>query len=67
MGEKPLVNFYRSSIESVLTYCIIVWFASRSEADERGFQRNHYCQKHVMYFCFVNKRILNHFPDSEII
>jgi len=60
MGEKPLVNFYRSCTESVLTYCIIVWFARRSEADERGLQRNHFCQKHVMsYFFFVNKRMLN--------
>lgn len=28
MEEKLLLSFYRCSIESVLTYCISVWFIS---------------------------------------
>ncbi len=39
LNGKLLVNFYRCSIESVLTYCITVWHASCSEADKKGLQR----------------------------
>lgn len=39
LQEKLLLSFYRCSIESVLTYCISVWYASCSAADRRDLQR----------------------------
>lgn len=39
LQRKLLESFYRSSIESALTYCISVWFASCSAADRRALQR----------------------------
>ena len=38
VGEKLLVTFYRSSIQSVLTFCISVWFSQHTEADRRKLQ-----------------------------
>ena len=37
--EKLLVTFYRSTIESILTYRITVWFSHCTEADRRRLQR----------------------------
>ena len=37
--EKLLVTFYRSTIESILTYCITVWFSHCTEADRQRLQR----------------------------
>lgn len=39
LGEKLLMAFYRSSIESVLAYCISVWYAGCSAADRRALQK----------------------------
>ena len=36
---KLLVSFYHCSTESLLTYCITVWYANCSEADRRALQR----------------------------
>ena len=33
------MTFYRSCVESLLAYCITVWYASCTEADRRGLQR----------------------------
>lgn len=37
--QKLLVSFYRCSIESILTYCICVWFASCTVAERKALQR----------------------------
>ncbi|XP_029938457.1 NACHT, LRR and PYD domains-containing protein 3-like [Salarias fasciatus] len=37
--EKLLVTFYRSTVESILTYCITVWFSHCTEADRQRLQR----------------------------
>ena len=37
--EKLLVTFYRSTIESILTFCIAVWFSHCTEADRKRLQR----------------------------
>ncbi|KAF7657317.1 hypothetical protein LDENG_00028710, partial [Lucifuga dentata] len=34
-----LVSFYHCSIESILTYCISVWFASCTAAERKALQR----------------------------
>jgi len=39
LQEKLLLSFYRCSIESVLAYCIPVWYAGCSAADRRALQR----------------------------
>ena len=39
LDQKLLVNFYRSTIETLLSYCITVWYSSCTEADRKGFQR----------------------------
>ncbi|XP_033978014.1 vomeronasal type-2 receptor 1-like, partial [Trematomus bernacchii] len=39
LATKLLVTFYRSTIESLLTYCITVWYASCTEADRMRLQR----------------------------
>lgn len=39
LQKKLLVSFYHYSIESVLTYCISVWYASCSTVDRRALQR----------------------------
>ncbi len=36
---KLLVSFYRSTIESVLVYCISVWYSSCTAADKKALQR----------------------------
>uniref|UniRef100_A0A3Q3JQD9 Reverse transcriptase domain-containing protein n=1 Tax=Monopterus albus TaxID=43700 RepID=A0A3Q3JQD9_MONAL len=38
-SQKLLVSFYRCSIESILTYCICVWFASCTVAERKALQR----------------------------
>lgn len=41
-----MVAFHRSTIESILTYCISVWLAGLSAADRRAVQRiNNTAQK----------------------
>ena len=37
--EKLLVTFYRSTIECILTYCIMVWFSHCTEAERKRLQR----------------------------
>lgn len=37
--QKLLLSFYHYSIESVLTYCMCVWFASCTAAQRKAFQR----------------------------
>lgn len=37
--EELLVAFYSSTIESALTYCIAVWYASFSAADRTALER----------------------------
>ncbi len=37
--QKLLLSFYRSTIESILTYCISVWFAGCSVADKKALER----------------------------
>lgn len=39
LSERLLVAFYRSSIESILSYCICVWFKSCTVAEKRALQR----------------------------
>lgn len=39
LESKLLVTFYRACIESLLTYCISVWYASCTEADKKRLQR----------------------------
>ena len=39
LQRKLLVSFYRSTIESVLTYCITAWYAGSSPADRTALQR----------------------------
>lgn len=48
MGEKLLVNLYHSSIESVLTYYIIVRYACCFEADTRRLQRIIYMAQRII-------------------
>ncbi|XP_037401999.1 uncharacterized protein LOC119265423 [Pygocentrus nattereri] len=38
LQEKMLVSYYRSTIESVLTYCISTWYSSCSVAERRALQ-----------------------------
>ena len=38
VGEKLLVTFYRSTIESLLTFCISVWFSQCTEAERKKLQ-----------------------------
>uniref|UniRef100_A0A3B5Q3T5 Reverse transcriptase domain-containing protein n=1 Tax=Xiphophorus maculatus TaxID=8083 RepID=A0A3B5Q3T5_XIPMA len=37
--EKLLVSFYKCSIESILTYCICVWYNSSTAAQRKALQR----------------------------
>ncbi len=39
LKEKLLETFYRSAVESLLTYCITVWYCSCTEAERKGIQR----------------------------
>src|SRR4029434_10602553 len=39
LSPQILVNFYRCTIESILTNCISVWFGSCSVADRKTLQR----------------------------
>ena len=39
LDTQLLVTFYRSSIESVLTYAVTVWYSSCTEADRKRLQR----------------------------
>jgi len=39
LATKLLMTFYRSTIESLLTYCITVWYTSCTEADRMRLQR----------------------------
>lgn len=37
--QRLLLSFYRCSIESILTYCLCVWFSSCTVAQKKAFQR----------------------------
>lgn len=39
LDKKLLVTFYRSSFESLLMYCMTVWYASGTEGDRRRIQK----------------------------
>ncbi|KAI3372007.1 hypothetical protein L3Q82_006878 [Scortum barcoo] len=39
LSSDILVNFYRCTIESILTSCITVWYGSCSAADRKALQR----------------------------
>src|SRR4029434_10304142 len=39
LSPQILVNFYRCTIESILTNCISVWYGSCSVADRKTLQR----------------------------
>ncbi len=39
LNVKLLEIFYRSAVESLLTYCIAVWYCSCTEAERKGIQR----------------------------
>ena len=39
LNTQLLVTFYRSSIESLLTYAITVWYSSCTEAEKKRLQR----------------------------
>ncbi len=39
LTQKLLVSFYRCSIESILTYCICVWFSSCTVTERKALQR----------------------------
>ncbi len=38
LQEQLLVSFYRCAIESVITYCISMWYTSSSAADKKALQ-----------------------------
>lgn len=38
VSQKVLMIFYQSSIESILTYCMSVWFSSCTEAERKRLQ-----------------------------
>ena len=37
--QRLLVSFYRASIESILTYCMCVWFNNCTVAQRKALQR----------------------------
>lgn len=39
LPQHLLINFYRSTIESILTYCYTVWFGSCTAEDRKDLQR----------------------------
>lgn len=39
LAKELMVSFYRSSVESIITYCIPVWFASCTAKEKRVLQR----------------------------
>ncbi len=39
LTQNRLVYFYCSSVESILTYCICVWFSSCTAAEKKALQR----------------------------
>ena len=39
LPQRLLSNFYRCAIESVLTYCLNVWFSSCTKAEQAAIQR----------------------------
>jgi len=39
MSAKTLTNFYRCTIESILSGCVTAWFGSCSTADRKALQR----------------------------
>ena len=39
LDEKLLVTFYRAAVESILAYCISVWYAGCTAADKRALRR----------------------------
>uniref|UniRef100_A0A2D4KJI5 Alkylated DNA repair protein AlkB homologue 8 N-terminal domain-containing protein n=1 Tax=Micrurus paraensis TaxID=1970185 RepID=A0A2D4KJI5_9SAUR len=39
VGQRLMTSFYRSTIKSVLTYCITVWYAGLTAADRKTLQR----------------------------
>ena len=39
LRQELLVTFYRCSVESILTYCICVWFFSCTAAERKALQR----------------------------
>ncbi len=39
LTQNLLVSFYRCSVESILTYCICVWFSSCTAAEKKALQR----------------------------
>lgn len=39
IAQRLLVSFYRCTIETVLTYCICVWFSSCTVAQKKALQR----------------------------
>uniref|UniRef100_A0A3B3BP10 Reverse transcriptase domain-containing protein n=1 Tax=Oryzias melastigma TaxID=30732 RepID=A0A3B3BP10_ORYME len=47
LSSNILVNFYRCTIESILTNCITVWYGSCSAADRKALQRVVKIAQHV--------------------
>uniref|UniRef100_A0A3B3BMJ4 Reverse transcriptase domain-containing protein n=1 Tax=Oryzias melastigma TaxID=30732 RepID=A0A3B3BMJ4_ORYME len=47
LSTNILVNFYRCTIESILTNCITVWYGSCSAADRKALQRAVKIAQHV--------------------
>ena len=39
LNQRLLVSYYRSTVESILTYCIGVWFPSCTKAERAALQR----------------------------
>ena len=39
LRQELLVTFYRSTVESILTYCVCVWFSSCTAAERKALQR----------------------------
>ncbi len=39
LTQNLLVSIYRCSVESILTYCICVWFSSCTAAERKALQR----------------------------
>ncbi|XP_077466721.1 PHD finger protein 12 isoform X2 [Stigmatopora argus] len=39
LGTNLLITFYRTTVESILAYCITVWYAGSTAADKKAMQK----------------------------
>ena len=53
MKPEILVNFYRSIIESILTWSIMVWFGNMTDADRNSLSRVIRTARRLIYLIYV--------------